>query len=467
MSEAEDNVKEAIVKQLTGSFENIESTSEPIEKYEFDAEFQSRIASLMVTDVGFVRRTDGLILPDYFENECQAILVNTCQEYFERYKSVPASNSVWKQLLVDKIKAKNLRKDVGIEAIKEVFKLRKKDLSDANYVVDVVAKFAKNAAVAQATMEMIDLAEKGDMEAAQEIMEKAFRVGASEEFTDHDYWNEIERRTQYRKDKLSGLIAPDGIPTGIKKIDRELFHKGWGRKELTVFMGGAKKGKSMALGEFAVRASKLGHNTLYLTCEVSEAIIQDRMDANISSIEMGMLELNLNAVEASVKTNRTAGVGELRVAEFASGTLKVSGIRRILERYRADGIIFDMIVVDYADILAPENYNANSAIENSRLIWLALRALAFEENAAVMTATQTNREGFKSTVAKAGDVADDFNKIRIADLVISINRDEDETREGKARLFFAASRNQAGEFTIRIEQDLAKMKFVKKVTGRA
>ncbi len=88
-----------------------------------------------------------------------------------------------------------------------------------------------------------------------------------------------------------------------------------------------------------------------------------------------------------------------------------------------------------------------------------------KEGFAVLTATQTNRAGASKAVAKMDDVAEDFNKIRIADLVISINRTDEERAMGEARLFFAASRNQPGNFSLRISQDLDRMKFVKDIIG--
>jgi replicative DNA helicase len=123
-----------------------------------------------------------------------------------------------------------------------------------------------------------------------------------------------------------------------------------------------------------------------------------------------------------------------------------------------------MVIVDYADLMAPERYTDNS-IENSKNIYVSLRGLAMQEDIALLTATQTNREGFKSSVAKAEHVSEDFNKIRIADIVISINRTEEERAVGQARLYFAASRNQAGQFTVRIKQDMERMRFISEIIG--
>lgn len=158
--------------------------------------------------------------------------------------------------------------------------------------------------------------------------------------------------------------------------------------------------------------------------------------------------------------------------EYPSGTFSPNQLRQLVQRYKTPGrnpdgslrppIKFDLIVVDYADIMAP-NYRTNDAIENSKSVYVDLRAIAFEENAAVLTATQTNREGFKSTVAKAEHVAEDFNKVRTVDLMISINKTEEEAARGESRLYFAASRNQESGFTVVIKQNLSMMKFIEDV----
>jgi replicative DNA helicase len=112
--------------------------------------------------------------------------------------------------------------------------------------------------------------------------------------------------------------------------------------------------------------------------------------------------------------------------------------------------------------MAP-NHRSDNAIENSKSIYVDLRALAQVENVVMLSAMQTNREGAKATTSRMEHAAEDFNKIRIPDLVISINRTDEERSRNEARLFFAASRNQRGDFSIHINQDLEAMNFVKSV----
>lgn len=456
---AEEELIESIGDAMMGEAPE-KSDSEPEVKFDFDEPFQLKIAALLLKDIKFVRRTQGLVKPDYFDNEYVGFLVDCAQQYYDKYNTIASDVAVFAEVLKENFKRRKIRNDMKAEIVDTYKTLRKVSLTDPDFIAEKIGTFARHQAIQAATFQLIELSEKGEYDRGQEIMEKAFRVGVTNEFEDVDFVEALTQRTNRRKEMAAGTIRKTGISTGYKKIDKLLFHEGWGRKELSVLMGAAKKGKSMGLGQFSINAFRKGYNVLYVTCEVSTEIIQDRMDANISHIPISELSERIIEAQKAVESIALAsGVGKLKIVETPSGSLTPGGLRRMIERYRAEGIIFDLIVVDYADIMAPDRYT-NDAIENSKQIWLGLRAIAHEENAAVLTATQTNRNGFKAETSKADDVAEDFNKIRIADLVISINRTDEERDRGEARLYFAASRNQGGEYSVPIQQDLETMRFI-------
>lgn len=457
--ESEEDQIESVF-ELANRLDPVPERKEDQRGFDFAADFQSKIAALMLRDENFYRRVDGLVKPEYFESRAEAALVHIATSYHQRYKRLPESAGEWAELIKDAKAQKAIRDDDIPDMVTSLKKLLKAPIDGRDYAVDKVSEFAKNQAVQIAYMESLDLIEKGEFAKAEQKMLKAFQTGASAVVEDNDFWGGVEQRTQHRRDVVAGLIVPNGITTGIPKLDNMLYHKGWGRKELSVIMGGAKKGKSTGLLHFALAASVAGHNVLYVTLEVSAQIIQDRMDANISGIEMRELATKLNEVEQGVRDRaKLRNPGALKIIEYPTGSLTCTELRRALEYYRAQGIKFDLIVVDYADIMAAEVKYGNEIAE-SKQIWVGLRAIAHEEDAAVLTATQTNREGFKADVARAEHAAEDFNKVRIADLMLTINRSEDERKKGEARLFFAASRNQEGEFTLRISQDMSRMRFM-------
>lgn len=435
--------------------------------YTYDDGFQQKILALAMRDNSFMSRAAGLLSPSYFGNEVDAALAKVALDFYGRYKTIPTLKSL-PTLIKDALDRKVIRSDLKKDLGPRLKELLKTDISDREFVLDEIGSFSKHRAMEDAIVKSVEILDRGDprkkFTEIEKLMREAQLVGITEDFGEYDYWAEIHSRHQERLDIASGKIKKDGITTGSAELDKHLYHHGWGRRELSVIMGAAKAGKSMSLGEFGKNASLAGYNVLYASCEVAAKIIGTRTDANISDVAVRLLgDTPIKVKEAVEKA--AAKAGHFKIHEFPSGTLKPSQLRRLIERYKARGIVFDLIIVDYADIMAPE-YRSDNSIDNFRSIYIDLRAIASEENAAVLTATQTNREGAKAMVAKMTDVADDFNKIRTADIIISINSNEAERASGESRLYFAASRNSEDGFTLRIKQDRERMKFLVKVLGK-
>lgn len=441
-----------------------------VETFDFDAEFQTKIAALVLRDDEFLRRTSHLLNPDFFENVGEAALVNLALNHFNKYGSAPDAVSLVNSIR-DGAANRSIRKDVlpmVVSARKEVLVA---DLSNRAYIEDKVVQFARHQATAKAILSSVDFLNSGKFDEIEVAIQAAMSIGINEDGSAYDYFAKASERTVLRMEKLSGKKPPQGITTGILKLDDLLYHRGWGRKELATILGGPKSGKTTALINFAKSASLAGHNVLYATLEVGAGIISDRLDASIAGVLMRELDGKAHAIAATV-TALEAKAGKLVLHEYGSGTLSPNMLRKLIQRYKSPGrnsdgsirppIKFDLVVVDYADIMAP-NFRYNDTIENSKSIYVDLRAIAFEENLAMLTATQTNREGHKSTVAKAEHVADDFNKVRTVDLMISINKTEEEAARNEARLFFTASRNQESGFTVVIKQNIAMMRFIESV----
>jgi len=470
MSEALATAERAVVGMIAGAFagpkvvvapEEIETPAEPVcFGEEFDAGFQTKIAALVLRDTSFVRRVGHLISPLQFENINEAALVKMSQDYYQKYSSAPSSVLVVKELFRE-AEAKKMFPNGKDEAKATLASLLRFDISGGDYIVDRVATFARHQAVQQAIFGSVDLIHKGKMDEIEKRIKEAVAVGVSEEGEDYDYFDSVEVRTENRHDAAAGKRPLTGITTGVAAFDNRLYHQGWGRKELSVVMGGAKSGKTTMLINMGKAAAFAGHNVLYVTLEVSKDIIAERLDACISETNMRDLLVTPNSVRDKIIA-AGAKAGKFKVREFPTGSCKPSMLRSMLDKYKAQGLLFDMLVVDYGDIMAPE-HRVNESIENSKSVFIDLRGIAVEYDLAVLTATQTNREGFKSVVAKAEHVAEDFNKVRTCDIIISINITDEERAKGEARLFFAASRNQESGFTIFIKQDIAKMKFIESV----
>lgn len=441
------------------------AVAEETETFKFDDAFQAKIAALCIRDTPFMQQVDGLILPEYFGSQTDACLANIAIRYFKKYKKVPADTALYGTLIRLDITAKIIKVEMARAVVARLQELWKVDISDRDFIAEQVATFARYQAVSSEILKSVEKLEMHDFDNISKALTKALGVGVNRDGGRYSYGDMIDVRTEERVDKAAGKLAPTGISTGYPAIDKYLYHKGWGRRELSVLMGGAKAGKTTALIDFGVAAAGHMHkfNVLYITLEVSAKIIAERMDANIS--DQAIMELGEHIHDVREKVTRwKERAGKFEIQEFPAGSMTVADLRRVIEKDKMSGTVYDLVIVDYADLMAPERFT-ESVTENSKSVYTSLRSLAMVEGFALLTATQTNREGAKAAVAKVTDIAEDFNKVRIADIIISINKTDEERSLGQARLFFAACRNQASGFSIRIEQALDRMKFVTKVLG--
>lgn len=426
----------------------------------FDGDFQNKVLSLQLRDDNFCQRADGLIRPSFFDSEIDRYIFSIASNHYEKYSTPPSPVAVAHTFKEDQTSGV-VRKEFVSSISSKLKQLYKVDISDRDFVVEKIADFARKTATEKAVLESAEILESGgDITKIMSLVQKALDVGSTDLSVAYDFKESIEKRTAIRKARLKGEISYNSVTTGWTEMDNTLYRRGWGRGELSMYMAPAKGGKSAALIDHALRAAERGFNVLLLSLEVSTEIQVDRMDANVSGVRLDELHKFLDKVNDRVSKWRDRAAN-LKCHEYPSGTYRVSDLRRLIKKYQAIGIQFDLIVVDYADIMLSET-KSTEGIDKSKQVLIDLRALAQAENLAILTATQTNRTGGTVDLIEAQHVAEDFNKIRIADLVISINCNDIERDTGEARLFYAASRNQRAA-TITIKRDLSVMKHIKEI----
>ena len=419
------------------------------------------MVALALRDVDFCIRTDGLIEPEYFTSELEGCLFAIWQDYFKTYRRLPAEAGVVKEVLLKGIADSRIRKDMIPDVKAKLTYLLELDVSDRNFIIDKVAEFARHQALTDAILRSVELVEKKDFDGVEETIRKANEVGCDDTLGSYDYVGESLGRKSLRDDLTAGRTIHTGIPTGIGPMDVMLYHKGWGRKELSLIMGGAKSGKSTMLIDAARAACLLKYNVLYITLEMASKIVAERLDASISEIPFA--EIAVRAEEAFDLVNAAMSSGGVfKMHEYPSGSMTPQNLNRLINRYKAMGVIFDLVVVDYADLMIPTKH-MDDVIENSKRIYIDLRGIGQEHDLAMLSATQTNRDGMKASIAKMTDISDDINKARTCDLLISINATADEVTNGIRRLYFAASRNQAADVTIKVQTALDRGKFIARI----
>lgn len=429
-------------------------------KVAFEEDFLNKVLALNLKDVSFCERTEGLVLPSLFDSEIDKYILSIAQEHYRKYNTPPSAIAVSHRFKEDQ--ANNIvRKELVSSISSKLKQLYKTDISDREFIADKIAEFARRQSTINAVIKASEILDKGeDVGQIVPLMQKAVDVGTSDLHEAYDYKTGIEQRTEIRKARLKGDLEFNSVTTGYREFDSYLYRRGWGKQELSLYMAPSKAGKSIALLDHALRAAEKGFNVLFISLEVSTEIQLDRMDSNISGVKMKDLDVYIDKVNDRV-TKWSGRAAELKLHEYPMGTFKVSDLRRLLKKYQSVGVTFDLVVVDYADIMLSEALSTEG-IDRSKQVLIDLRALAQGENVAILSATQTNRLGASVETIEAIHVAEDYNKIRIADLVISINVNEIEKQQSEARLYFAASRNQEA-VTITVKRDLGIMRHIKEI----
>lgn len=439
--------------------------------HQFDDAFQEQLAAHYLRDDVFVQSAGSLVEPDYFENETLAALVACQREYLNRYGAC-CTLKTFVQVMQRMIAAKRVKIADMNEAKRLLGVIHKDPLKDRQFVIDTIAEFARKQALANATIEVVDALDTGDIAKIDKsllAMEEAKSVGAADAARATEFVTSRQERQQQRAQRAAGGFLNGGITTGHPELDTKLTpHRGWGRKELSILMAPPKGGKTAAMIHFAKNAAEAGFNVFYASCEVSEEIIGDRLDGNISGVPLRELDSRASDVDAALQQwENKPGIGRLDVQAFPIRTLKVSELTRILKKRESQGIKYDMIVVDYLGIMRPETHYADKRFGLAE-IGQDLRAMATVFNAAVLTAYQTNREGTKKAqrhVSDGTDAADDYEVVRTADALITINADEDMKQTGQVLLYFSEMRNAESGLKVRFEQDITCMRFLTNFIG--
>jgi len=413
-------------------------------------------------------------------------IITRTYTFFDAYKRPP------KEHIADELEDLMSKGDEHGEMLKEVVQSlyelyhdKERGFTDA-YVLADLERFVRQQSLKVGVVEAHSAIQVGDLDGAESAMHRAMKA-RSASFT--------PGITLLEGIKL--LSNPDTerdtLTLGVKELDR--LRLGPAKKELHLFIGPPKAGKSWWLIWCAKRALMQNWKGVYITLELSERLVARRMiqaifalktrdDAEINvphlvlDDETGKLisiEMAVREKIASIDGHRKIGAyakrieaqhlnNKIRIKEFPTGSLTVHGIEAYLDLLDSmHGFIPDFICLDYADLMTV------SADDNYRLslgeLYKNLRGLAVERGLALITASQSNRFGAGARLVQATDVAEDFSKIGTADCVITYTATPHERRRGLARLYVAAGRVEADKFTTIITQSYGSGQFVRDSYG--
>lgn len=374
------------------------------------------LQNLVKNDV-FARKVVPFLKSEYFHDKNEQLVFSTIQDFILEYNALPSKDA----LMISLEKRKSMTQEEYNKSSSIIDSIYTSDVENTlEWLYDETENFCKEKAVYNAIMNSINIIDGKDATpttAIPDILSKALAV-SFDSHIGHDYVEDyVQRYDFYHK-------VEQRIPFDIDSFN-EITRGGMPSKTLSVVMAGTGVGKSLYLCHHAAACLKQHKNVLYITCEMSEEKIAERIDANILDVTMDDLkELPMAVYEKKIHNMCGGFQGKLIIKEYPTATANANHFRFLLdELWLKKKFKPDVIFVDYLNICASSRmkHGANTSSYNYvKAIAEELRGLAVEYNVPLFTATQTNRAGFSSTDVDMDDTSESFGLPMTADFMFAL-----------------------------------------------
>ncbi len=408
--------------------------------------FQKRVVRLLIQDTPFLEMMTGNLTPDFFDNPVYRWFVRKSFT-LNKTTGTKVTPLVLKMELAKAAKAKTIN-DTDLPAYEKFLGRAFKPVVDAPYVKDEIKTFVKAQKQKSAIIQAGELFEQGKPQeeidhvlvSAAMFNTKDMSVGT---FAAADLNERIERRKTFIR----------GVPTGIEAFDEMFDHKGLPRKFLGTLIAPPGRGKSLFLVAFGMTAIRAGSKVLHYTLELPKDMILDRYDACISGVKLGSLRNKPNTIKRSWKE---LGCGNnLVVREAIAGQLSTTNIRGHLRQLEAHGFKPDLILIDYADLMAPTVKFRDDAGDYATQgqVYVDLTGLASEYDLPIWTASQAKRQALAKDELDLDDIGDSWRKAQVAFVAAALCQTKAEKVKRVQRLVMLKNRDgiAGGEVTLKVD----------------
>jgi len=297
--------------------------------------------------------------------------------------------------------------------------------------------FSRHKALESAILKSADLLEKGEYGPVEDLVKKAVQIGLQKDLGT-DYFADPRSRLEAIKDK-NGQVS-----TGWPSLDKKLFG-GFNRGELNIFAGGSGSGKSLFLANLGVNWCLAGMNVLYLTFELSEALVSMRLDSMTTDIPSRDIFKSIDDVEMKVKMIGKKS-GAFQVKYMPTGK-NANDLRAYIKEYEIKtGKQVDVLLVDYLDLMHPiaAKISAENLFVKDKYVSEELRNLAMELNTLFVTASQLNRSSVEEIEFDHSHISGGISKINTADNLIGIFTSRAMRERGRYQIQLMKTRSSSG-----------------------
>ena len=380
--------------------------------------------------------------PEYFRAHPEKIVFREIQNHIKEYNKSPSVSS-----LANIISERDDLNENLFKNCLEILKAYKKKSDDTEWLIHETEKWAKDAAVYNGIVDSIAILEGKDTkkpkDAIPDMLTDALAVSLDTS-VGHNYIDDASERWDYYHKR------EQRYPFGIEMLDK-ITGGGISPKTLTVFLGGTGSGKTLVKTHLASQYIKQGFDVLYITMEMAQERIAERVDANLLDIDLDQIRLlprdSFNA-KIEKMMNSTRNFGRLVIKEYPTSGAHVGNFRGLLRELKIKKRFTPQIVIlDYLNICASNRVKWTSNMNTYvyiKSIAEEIRGFAVECNVPVITSSQLNREGYMSSDPDMSNISESFGLPATADLMLAIVAKED----NGGQLMFKQLKNRYSDPTI-------------------
>ncbi len=410
----------------------------------FGKSFQEDLCHLIVNDRGFADQMFEVLDLNFLELKHLRVFVGKVKEYRKKYGVHPTSNIMHSILRT------------GLDAEPDSVKLRIREYyarvlangqapASADFIKDTALDFCKKQKLKEALIKSVDLIKSSSFDEVSKVIDNALKLG-SDNSLGYDYLADFEARFVKK--------ARDPVSTGWKDID-DISKGGLGKGELGVVVAPTGAGKSMVLVHLGAQAIKAGKNVLHYTLELADTVVANRYDSAITGVELKNLAVFKEKIYDEVREIE----GKLIIKEYPTRSASIQTIKNHLEKLKRRDFTPGMIIVDYGDLIRPENSRKDEKRHQLETIYEELRGIAQICECPLWTASQTNRSGLNAEVITMESISEAFNKCFVADFIFTVSRTVEDKNTNQGRIFVAKNRNGPDGLVYPIFMDTSNVKI--------
>ena len=378
----------------------------------------------MILDDGYMRKVLPFVKDEYFEGLYRK-LYTTFKKYVEEYNRSPTKEAF---ILESNMTEQNF------SVMQDAFdKLYKEEKVDTEWLLDQTEKWCQGRALEIAIVESVNVIEgkhdtltKG---ALPDLLQKALGV-AFDVNVGHDYIDNVEERWDFYDKK------EERLPFDLEMLNK-ITKGGVPNKTLNIALAGTGVGKSLFMCHVASSALTDGKNVLYITMEMAEERIAERIDANLLNVPIDQLEgMPKTLFTEKVRALSSKTSGKLIIKEYPTGSAHAGHFRALLGELKLKRqFVPDIIFIDYLNICASSRMKGMGGAINSytyiKAIAEELRGLAVEFDVPIFSATQTTRSGYSNSDVGLEDTSESFGLPATADLMFALISTEELNQRGQ------------------------------------